>query len=208
MKKYIIGLGTGRCGTVSLAKLLNDCKNVNVSHEFRERGDKHYRLSWDFQEEEAKRRIENLKKLEGNLVGDVAHYYLNYIDYLNNNLENVKFILLYRDASEVVNSFMKKSGNFCHWLSPEHPVFKMNNYKHIDWDRTFPKYDECQTKEIAIRKYYTEYSLLAYVHSINYKDKFFVLNIRELNNKQKELFDFLEIPEEDRVYQTVWENKS
>ena len=32
-KQLIIGLGTGRCGTVSLSELLTSQKNTTVSHE-------------------------------------------------------------------------------------------------------------------------------------------------------------------------------
>ena len=102
MKNYVIGLGTGRCGTVSLAKLLSGCKNTNVSHEFRERVDIHYRLSWEFNEREAERRVQNLKSISGNLVGDVAHYYLNYVDYFSSNLKNIHYIYLWRHLCQVI----------------------------------------------------------------------------------------------------------
>jgi len=192
--RYVIGFGTGRSGTVSLAKLLNDCKNVNVSHEFRDRGVYH-RLSWKFKQNEAKERLDNLRKLEGKLVGDVAHYYLNYLG---------------RDAEETVKSFMKKSRGFNHWMSPHTKVFKDGKYRHIDWDRTFPKYNDATSKRQAISFYVNHYYIRCMGLIGLYPKRIFLLDIKEINNKkkQKELFDFLEIPEEDRVYQRIWENKS
>lgn len=206
MKKYIIGFGTGRCGTKSLAKLLNHCNNVNVSHEFRTRFDPGYRLAWTFNEHEAKERLQNLKKISGKLVGDTAHYYLNYIPYFSELLgDNIKFIYLHRPSEEVRDSFLKKT-NKTHWIPKDHPCFR----QHEKWTRTFPQYPNAKDNKNALMHYIAEYLHESYIYSYVFKKKMFVLETKDLNNKtkQKELFDFLEIPEKDRIYQKVWENKN
>lgn len=205
-KKYIIGFGTGRVGTKSLAFLLNSCKGVNVSHEFRGRGDRNYRLSWYFDEKEAEERVKNLKKIPGKLVGDIGHYYLNYIPYLHGVFgKDIKFVNLFRDSKEVFESFLRKT-NKTHWLPKEHPNWK----SHEPWSRTFPKYDNAENHLHSLNKYLEEYYCTSYYHNTKYKDSIFILETKDINNinKQIELFDFLEIPESDRAYSNKWENKS
>jgi len=205
-KKYIIGFGTGRCGTKTLASLLNGCKNVNVSHEFRERGDRDYRLSWKFNAKEARTRVENLKKLEGNLVGDVAHYYLNYIPHLREKFGNdIKFVNLFRPSEEVYNSFLRKTKK-THWIPKDHPKWK----SHEPWTRTFPQYSDVTDNEHGLNNYLRDYYITSYTFGCIYTNQIFYIETKDLNKKeaQKRLFDFLEIPEEDRVYQNLWENRS
>jgi len=209
MKHYVIGLGTGRCGTKSLAKLLNDCKKVNVSHEFRKRN-RPYVLSWELDEVEAQKRVIAFNSFRGNLVGDIASYYLNYVEYFIQHLENVKFLYLYRKPSEVVESFMKKSFKYCHWLSPDHAGFKKGRYQRIKWDITFPKFNEAKTKREAIQKYLLYYEQRMSQLILKYPERFLVIPIESLNDFpfQKKLFDFLEVPEENRFRQLVMENRS
>jgi len=211
MKTYIIGLGTGRCGTMSLSKLLNDCKGINISHEFRNRGDSQYRLKFYFNKQEADRRIKHLKNLKEEFVGDIAHYYLNYIDYFMENLPNLKLIYLDRDINETVKSFMKKTkkvGNRCHWLPINHPDMIKNKYTHEPWSRTFPKFPQAKNKEEAFKIYCKGY--FEVVLNLSKKYSIWYLNVKDLNlkSKQKGLFNWLKIPEKNRVYQNVWENKS
>lgn len=209
MKKYILGLGTGRCGTVSLAKLLNNCANVNVSHEWRERNDANYRLSWKYSSEEIINRCNKIHELKGNLVGDIAHFYLPYITFLQEHFkDNIKFIYLERDAEETVQSFMKKSKNWCHWISKDSKVFIENNYKAISWDRTFPKYNT-NSKEEAIERYVYEYHDYANALFLN-NSNMLKIKTENLSCKStiKQIFDFLEILEEDRNYNMIWENKN
>ena len=207
-KTYILGIGSGRCGTQSLAALLNGCSQVNVSHEFRERGDKHYRLSWYFNKVEANRRLNLLKNLKGNYVGDIAHYYLNYIKYFQKHLDNLKIIYLYRDTEEVIESFMRKTkqvGNRCHWLPKWHEDMIKNRYTHEPWTKTFPQFIHAKDKRDAIRMYCKKYKNRALsipnVHLFNTKD---------LNNKTKldYLYNYIGIKKQDRNYNLEWKNKS
>lgn len=208
-KRYVIGFGTGRCGTVTLAKIISNCFQCNVSHEFRERGTYH-RLSWYYSVSEIHKRAEDIAGLKGNLVGDVAHYYLNYIHSLNTMLPQAKFIYLERDIEETVASFMKKSGNWCHWIPEYSPVFMENNYKAIDWDRTFPDYPYAKSKEDAIRKYVISYHEQANKLCEIYSDKMLKIKTKDLCKEDtlNKIFNFLEIPLNDRCYDSVWENKN
>ena len=80
-----LGVGTGRCGTVSLAKLIGGCDKCEVFHEANWQSKQHKHntpLPWVFDESQALLRMKNMKKRESvnSLFGDVAFYYLNYLD--------------------------------------------------------------------------------------------------------------------------------
>ena len=53
------------------------------------------------------------------------------------------------------------------------------------------------------------YKKIAYKLKKKYPNKIIIINIKNLNlpKIQKKLFDFLEIPKKDRIYQSVTENK-
>lgn len=87
--KIIIGLGSGRCGTQSLAKFLN------IPHQGRVyswQGDD--KIDFDFLAENG---------------GDVGSYYLRYINQIVNHFgsERVRFVCLRRNMKDTVDSFQK-----------------------------------------------------------------------------------------------------
>jgi len=95
MSKIIIGLGTGRSGTQSLASLLN------IPHQGR---------IYDWH---GKDRID-FEFLEKN-GGDVGNYYLNYVPQITEwfGVENVLFVCVFRDRKSTIDSFkniLKESG--------------------------------------------------------------------------------------------------
>ena len=211
-KIYIIGLGTGRCGTKSLAKLLNDCQEVNVSHEFRREGYNHY-LSWYYKDKFFKKRYDDLLTLEGKFIGDVASYYLNYIEEFKKKLPKLKVIYLYRNISEVIDSFMIKTQRpvgreVNHWLSHKHKLFKEERFIKMKWDVCFPKYRIYNTKRELIKKYCEDYNIKIQELKEKYSNLIFPIDVKFLNDKlvQKALFDFIGIPKKYRNYQKVNEN--
>lgn len=207
-KRYVVGLGTGRCGTQSLSKLLNDCEDSNVSHEFRRIGLPH-RLSWNFDIDEINERIEFFRQLDGRLVGDVASYYLNYIPYLIQRFPNLKIIYLIRDAEEVVESFYERTEqrSVCPWLNIGHKYFIFKNYRINDgFYKCFPKFDYVNDKIEAIYEYCKLYKRIMNDYLSMY-DNILIVPTNKLNELQEEIFDFLELPLVNRNYQFLWENK-
>jgi len=204
-KKYVIIIGTGRCGTVSIAKLIDGCKNCCVYHEYKA---PQGILPWNFNISKAQQRLKELQSFQGQLVGDTAFYYLNYIEFFDNHLNNLKVVHIWRDKEEVVESFMRKTekGNILrnHWHSSKR---KDKIYEDSIWDIAFPDLDYTTTKREAIAEYWELY--MNRVRNLKTKNEIFWIYVYDLNKKekQKELFDYLEIPEKDRVYRFVWENK-
>ena len=212
-KTIIIGIGTGRCGTKSLATLLNSCNNSVVYHEYKApKGILPFDLEPLGCVDIATRRYNEIKNFNGLFVGDVAMYYLNYIEILydiaKTEKDNFKVICMIRDKQETVKSYLKKTEIGTqkprhHWIkNPEKYGFQPNV-----WDKAFPKYDIVDRKQ-ALEKYWDDY--YKKVATLEKQGiPILLVNVKSLNNieTQKELFDFIGIKEKDRKYLKVDENK-
>lgn len=142
--QIIIGLGSGRCGTVSLAHLLNLQQHCHASHECVGPGD------WYGAFDPLKDVV--TKHTDGNLFScDVSLYNLPHVDNYIKAFPNVKFIILRRNISDTVESFMSKTVGRNHWQA--HNGIE---YKPCDWDTAFPKFP-AENKECAIGKYWHMY---------------------------------------------------
>lgn len=164
MKTILIGLGTGRCGTQSLAHMLDQHPQITMGHE---RGIK---LPWEPNEGMFRTQIEmllNRMEPQHTVVGDVASYWLPYVPLLgefavaNHRRYQLRLIGIERPADEVVRSFCAKVGTANHWTSgqddPKHP-----------FSQCFPKYS--LPREEAIARYCEEYRLgLAKIEQKNSK---------------------------------------
>jgi len=176
----IIGLGTGRCGTVSLSKLLQRC-NLKVTHEFPP--------SLEWQGGDIANRVNLMNR--HNLDGDVSFWYINYIDYLNKwyGEDNIKFVCLERSVDEVVKSYIKKTQGRNHWMNHDGVQWRHDQY----WDRCFPKYD-VTSKDSGIELYCNNYNKLATKYN-NTMNNFKIFNMNLLNTEEgvKSILDFLDI---------------
>jgi len=110
-KRIIFGLGSGRCGTSSLAYLLNAQEGALVSHELSPI------LPWDFDQNGIQFRWDQLNHQAGTypVVGDVGIYYIPYVSFLISSLNTLlseshvfKFIILKREKEAVVESYVRK----------------------------------------------------------------------------------------------------
>ena len=202
-----LGVGTGRCGTVSLAKLIGDCDNCVVFHEanWGHKQHKHNTpLPWVFDEDQASLRMKNMKKRESvdSLFGDVAFYYLNYLDFFLEKYPNLKIVHIYRDKEEVVKSYLAKTSSefgpkdYDNWT-------KGSNIADKIWTPCYPQY-EVDSKREGISRYYDEYIS----KTEKYKDRMFEIDVKNLNSfeYQAKLFDYLQIPHGSRKYREVMEN--
>ena len=167
MEKFIIGLGTGRCGTTSLSKLLSLQPDIYVPHEYGKP------LPWQFAKEEIDIRISELEKMNG----DVAFYYLNYVEYLIERFPGVKFICLRRDREETVDSYMKKSQNRNNWIEHDGTVWE----KAVHFYDSYPKF-KTDSKREALGMYYDLYYSVAEKFETKMANRFRIFDIKELNS--------------------------
>jgi len=129
----VIGLGTGRSGTASLAKLLNAQADALCFHEMNPsamrwqgtsrpainmveefdailHGGPTDRLSVDLSRTVAAQAYDRLCTMpKVRLLGDIAFYHLNYVDQMVAAAQDIRFICLERDKTETVESWMRKS---------------------------------------------------------------------------------------------------
>lgn len=153
-----IGLGTGRCGTQSLAHLFDSQPNFTVYHE---KNDIAPMPTWKFDLQLIKLKILELCcSSESRVVGDVGMYYLPYIEWLSSNVDSLKVISLKRDMDKTVASYDRKlSGpgpNGRNHFSDHDGSFWNADAK---WDPQYPKYNDikAQSRIPYLERYYAEY---------------------------------------------------
>jgi hypothetical protein len=196
----VIGLGTGRSGTASLAKLLNAQADALCFHEMNpscvrfegtprpilntidefqaildggDPGD----LTVDLGRGVAAKAYDRLRKMKRvRLIGDIAFYYLTYVERIIARNPNVRFVCLWREKAATVDSWMQKSG-IERWRSKRiadrlgamitrEPYHESRNFwmEHDGtkwlhdpiWDKCFPKFPG-PTKREAVGQYWEYY---------------------------------------------------
>ena len=175
--KKVFGLGTGRCGTHSLAHLLNSQPNVKVSHEVGGQP----MLPWVKDKTSIEFANEIIHKLESDSInGDVAFYWLSYVHEIIQCTPHVKFVVLKRDRQAVIDSFMKWTPTRNHWKN--HMGLE---WIECPWDKCFPTYSNKLTKEEAIGEYWDKYYKRIDILMRIYPDQFIIFQTEDLNDEEK-----------------------
>jgi len=194
MCRVIIGCGTGRCGTVSLAKLLNNQPETKATHE------RLPRLPWRVDFHLLYTRIsqfrQELRKVTR--IADVAFYYLPYIPYLLREFPTLRVVALQRDREETVRSYSEKLGPRNHFL--DHPE-EFGYRPDPRWDPCYPKYPPVR-RETALRIYWEEYYRVVFDYMNRWPENVCLFSIDHLNSRegQREILNFCGIPEDRHVY--------
>jgi hypothetical protein len=190
-KTIFVGCGTGRCGTTSLTKLIGGCKDAVCKHERRPL------LPWIFNEDLFRERVQWFSTSSAAITGDVAYFYLPYLEKLIDVFPNLKIVCLERGRQEVIDSFMWKT----QWQNRWHKHDGVEWVKDNVWDPTFPKYDTAE-KAQAIGAYWDEYRRRIRRIAKKFPKNVQILETAELNTTpgQQKIFGFLSIPEKSRRY--------
>ena len=200
-KQLIIGLGSGRSGTVSLAHLLNSQPNSYFIHEgfFRENPKHVLRmygdlLPWNIDALKLDTFLDKLEIKSGDsrMYGCVASYFLPYVEIIHKKVPSAVFICLKRDKEETIQSFKLKSGKN-HWSQNADVGSSI-------WDMIHPKYDTQDIDE-ALGNYWDEYYAKASQLAQKYPEHFKVFPIDVLNTEAglNELLDFAQFPKDNRT---------
>mgnify|MGYP004002157313 FL=1 len=201
-KQLIIGMGTGRCGTVSLYHLLNSQKGSFIRHESKPL------LTWIFDKKAINYKLRKLLGRKEKYVGDVNSCYLPYVDYICKNHPSVRIIVLKRSKNEVIKSFLRQTSyfNWNHWVDHEGIKWKRAG----KWDAMFPKY-KLDSKEDAIAHYWDEYYLEVRRLIKKYPNNIKVFRTEDLNSRNsiKKILNFCNIPlEYQKIKTNIKENQS
>lgn len=190
-RTILIGCGTGRCGTTSLAKLIGGCKDAVCEHERRPL------LPWLFNEDLFQERVKWFSTSKAAVTGDVAYFYLPYLEKLIGVLPGLKIVCLERDRQAVIDSFMWKTRWQNRWNDHDGTEWA----KDAVWDQTFPNYD-IMDKQGAIGAYWDDYRIRIRRIANKFPLNVLLVKMEELNTfkGQQSIFDFLDMPEKNRRY--------
>jgi len=169
-RTLVIGLGSGRCGSLSLAAMLNAQDDAVVLHEGSHRcGDVTLagaeemgravegHLPWKPDTARLSARLAAITQADARFVGDVAFYYLPYVaDIMSSSALPVRFVCLKRDMEETVRSFLAHTRGRNHWLDHDGRKWALDPV----WDSCFPSYNS-DTKAEALYRYWREYYSVA-----------------------------------------------
>ena len=169
-KKIIFGLGTGRCGTMSLANLLNLQENSVFTHEL---GGLPW-LPWKKDNGRFEAFSSRIVNRNSDFVGDVSFYSLPYWREIESLGFETKFIILKRNKKDTVKSYMNKTNGENPFMDHDGTI-----WRHYEWDKCYPKMKAC-FKEEAVALYYDYYYDLC--EQIP-QDKCFWINTEDLNQE-------------------------
>lgn len=203
MVKFIFGIGTGRTGTGSLAKLLNKQPGIWCSHE----GEF---CPW---EKDLVAYYQSLISLIGKAketkIGNVAFYWKNYLSEIFRDLNDPKVIVLKRKKEEVVESFasMYHKKNF--WSAVKGKNWEGREPREEPLTAMWPKYD--LSKKEAIGQYWEDYYRDIDFWMQKFPRNMMLVDMYDLFNKQsiqKRILKFVGIAPEDMIIDTaIWEHK-
>lgn len=232
---YIVfGLGSGRSGTASLAGLLNAQPDMVCFHEANPAA-----MAWEGAEDTVisqlrdyhailrgetraltidrtspnrtapVARLKALAEVRG--IGDVAHYYLPYVETILAQAPQARFPCLRRDREEVVESFMAKLRlasparlrRVCAWLRGRPLPRSRNHWAGPDdrrwrgdlrFDKCFPSYEGMATADLAthLRRWHRDYHTEVERLQTRYPDHIRLFDISCLNHAdgRQSLLDF------------------
>jgi hypothetical protein len=242
--KIVVGLGSGRSGTASLTALIdqqeggicfhemnpssavftgNSQPHINILRELRlllSGGDRSH-LSIDYSRPSSVETYEKMQDLKPiRLIGDIAYYYLNYVEELLGAVPECRFVCIKRDRDQTVASWIRKSSirrwrslwladRLKSWITRS-PFYTEYNYwqehdggrwkKDPVWDSCFPKF-EAGSKVEAIGMYWDYYYLEADRLQREHPDSFRIFDIGEFDSPegQRRVLSFIGLSEDNMI---------
>lgn len=181
-RKLILGLGTGRCGTASFARLLA-VNGIQSTHELPEHLHWHYHDKHIAQKHIAKR-LDRILARPGRCIADTAFFYLPHVnmikEYCFEQGVEVRFVALKRDRAATVSSYIGwvTEKNAHHWLASPDEQFTLD-----PWDACYPSYPNMPL-ENAIGRYWDEYYAQANEWQQLTPDCFSIISTNALNTAE------------------------
>lgn len=177
-KKIIVGLGTGRCGTTTLANLLDMQENTSCLHEPLK-----YIPTHKFSEAASKKIVANYMQRKAPISGTIALNYLSYLNSIFDTFNDVHVLVMKREKKEVIESYLKKvkhkNSNANHWMKHNGKKWKRHR-----WDQCFPTFKVNNIQE-AIGMYWDYYYEQIEKKSKEIGFNYQLIPIEFLNNKSE-----------------------
>jgi hypothetical protein len=193
--QLVLGLGTGRSGSTTLAALLATADRACCTHE------NPPLIFWKPDQAQTEFHIRRFRLLceYYSLVADVSHWWLNVLDTFFQHFPNSRAVGLVRDIDECAKSFMRVKGygrgSLNHWVSHGNGIWVTSS-----WDPAYPSYPVPAYAQDAvdrakfdlIRRYIGEYNDRLAAAAQRLPDRVLLLRTEELNRPatQKRIFEF------------------
>jgi hypothetical protein len=194
--KIVIGVGSGRNGSTSLAEMLSTIEGSCCTHE------NPPLMCWTPHPEEIRFHVKRLQRLAGYfpVVADVAHWWLNALPGLFARFPEAVGIGIMRNAESCARSFLKikgaGAGSCNHWAPFGNGIWSAER-----WDPTYPTYpvpDEAWenpdgAKFQVIVRYVREYNAAVRAFAMRWPTRFMALETEDLSDPtaQRALYDFV-----------------
>lgn len=190
MATTVIGIGTGRSGTSSLAALLDSQPGAAVTHETPRV------LPWKVDAALLGRRLDELDERPGWLRGDVAFSYLPYVPLLLDRLRDLRVVCVLRDRAATVQSYEVWVGPRNHWIAHDGTQWALDP----DWDDAYPTYD-VEDRTEAIGHYWDEYERTVRGLVAAHPDRVGLWWLPQAFTEDgvEEILDFVGVPQHQRV---------
>ena len=195
VKSLIFGLGSGRCGTLSLATILDAQYTTTVSFEA------YYKLPCLPNSDVLNQTLKLISLHPGRTIGDVGFYYLYYVPEILKINKNTKFICLKRNKEDTIDSQLRAGRSLGHMHVVDehskhfnHDACDLDNEENRIFRASFPKYD--LPLEDAWAKYHDDYYEAAAYYEKTYPKEFKVFDMNSALNTidgQKEMLDFADL---------------
>lgn len=149
-KTLILGIGTGRCGTLALCDFLRHQPEMYCTTEA-------VKIPWYYEDEitEKSDPIFLWIKSDKKIVGDVGSYTLPHVRKIAKLFDDVRLLVVQRDKQATIKSWMKKTHEkHNYWVPHTLGIWKDDLY-----DPFFPTFKDMErkTKQEAISVYYDFY---------------------------------------------------
>lgn len=162
MNKLIIGVGTGRCGTKSLTRLLSLQPGTEPSHERYE-----WRVQWNGPRNLWPLRLwEDTRNSPSSVQADVAFYWTphvsDFLQWADGQGRAVRVVALKRDRADTIDSYMRWKQDPDHWR-----WHGRREHSPDQWDQCYPPLRGQPSKPAAIGAFWD----LVYEHLESFEDE-------------------------------------
>lgn len=196
--QIVLGMGTGRSGSTTLAGILASVDGSRVTHE------NPPLIFWEPHPRQVQFHLRRFQVLAQHFefVADCSHWWLNVTDRFFDTFPSGKIIGVYRDTEACAKSFMKVSAlprDHNHWVMPHNGIWPSDR-----WSPTYPQYampddvkqSRDQSKFALIKRYVAEYNERLHRIAAERPKRALLLRTEELDDAatRTKIADFLERP--------------
>jgi hypothetical protein len=194
--RVVLGIGSGRSGSTSLAAMLASVTGSCCTHE------NPPLVSWTPEPEEVEFHLRRFRRLAAYhpLVADVSHWWLNVIERFFAEFPDARVIGTFREVESCAGSFMRIKGSgrgsYNHWVPYANGIWAAAR-----WDPAYPTYpvpqqaalDPDRAKFELITRYVQEYNDAMQALAQRFPDKVMRVHTESLDDGalQNAIFDFV-----------------